>query len=615
MSARAEVAYRAALLLEPTDALTYRALGVLLRDSQPNEASTLLKRSLELAPDDALASLALASLLQRRAGHDYQPARRAAGLYERGLRLMPSMPDAADVYNNLGLAMVAADRASEAAGAYASALAIDPANSAAHTNAAALHITTGDAHAAAKAALAALRLRPEEPRLWLLLATAHPWGRSEASADDDALEAGWISRMAETQRRLMHRADATSREGATSLHFSLFKAHRGRGETAEAWRHLAAGNAARRAELQYDVGHDEERVRRTEAAYTPLLLNGRLPQPSGRLAPDGDGAAAPIFIVGFPRCGSTLLSQLLLRQAAPRDGDGTDGKDGTGAPTLFDAGETCAWSPLLHAAAAFYAPHVGGAGGIEAMPRAAALRGDAWAELAALYVEAMRERAAPAERWLSKMLDNFWHVGALYLAMPHARVLHMSRAAVQSCFSAYRTLFAQGRDAVPFSYDLRELAGYHRAYARMMRFWRRVIPPSFMMDVDYGRLVSHPEEVMREVTSFVGIGFDATRLQQAARPGAAVQTASSLAVRERVHNRSLEAWRPYAAHLAPLLRALEEDEDEKDEKDEKDRDAGEEEVEGAKEPTPVVAAETPPTKLSWSQRLERRARHSHADHG
>ena len=595
-TARAEAAFRSALLLEPTDALTYRALGVLLRDTQPSKASALLERSLELAPDDALASLALASLLQRRAGHEHQPARRAAGLYEWGLRLMPSMPDAADVYNNLGLAMVAADRASEAARAYAAALAIDPANSAAHTNTAALHITTGDAQAAAAAALAALRLRPEEPRLWLLLATAHPWGRSEASADD---EARWITRMAETQRTLMHRTDATSREGATSLHFSLFKAHRGRGETAEAWRHLAAGNAARRAELQYDAGYDEERVRRTEAAYTPLLRGGRLPPPSGRLATHG---AAPIFIVGFPRCGSTLLSQLLLRQAAPADG--------TAAPSLFDAGETCAWSPLLTAAAAFYAPHVGGAGAIEAMPRAAALRGDAWAELARLYADAMRERAAPAERWLSKMLDNFWHIGAIYLAMPRARVLHMSRAAVQSCFSAYGTLFAQGRDAVPYSYDLRELAAYHRAYTRMMRFWHRVVPPSFLMDVDYERLVSRPDEVLREVTEFVGIGFDAARLQQTPRPGAPVQTASSLAVRERVHNRSLDGWRPYEAQLAPLLRALEEEEGEGGGGGGDGAGGGGEEVVGdVEEPTPAVVVEaTTPTRLSWSQRLERRAR-------
>ena len=93
-----------------------------------------------------------------------------------------------------------------------------------------------------------------------------------------------------------------------------------------------------------------------------------------------------------------------------------------------------------------------------------------------------------------------------------------------------------------------------------------------------------------------------------------MQTASSLAVRERVHNRSLEAWRPYAAHLAPLLRALEEGEEE--EKDDAGRDAGEEEVADAEEPTPVVVvAETQPTKLSWSQRLERRAKHSNADHG
>ena len=103
------------------------------------------------------------------------------------------------------------------------------------------------------------------------------------------------------------------------------------------------------------------------------------------------------------------------------------------------------------------------------------------------------------------MLENYWHLGSIYLSLPHAKVLHMWREPVQACFSAYATLFSQGSNAVPYSYDLIDLAAYHRVYDGAMAFWREALPSHFLLTVNYTELVLSPEAALHRVVDFVGL--------------------------------------------------------------------------------------------------------------
>ena len=197
-------------------------------------------------------------------------------------------------------------------------------------------------------------------------------------------------------------------------------------------------------------------------------------------------------------------------------------------------------------------------GGPAALPLAAAQVPSLWAQLGETYTREMAGRfAAPTKGWISKMLENYWHLGSIYLSLPHAKVLHMWREPVQACFSAYATLFSQGSNAVPYSYDFGDLADYHRVYDGAMAFWREALPSHFLLTVNYTELVLSPEAALHRVVDFVGLPWDPSLYLGFHSSRGLVHTASALSVREPVHSRSLENWKAFEDELRPLVRALE----------------------------------------------------------
>ncbi|HEY4559272.1 MAG TPA: sulfotransferase, partial [Lysobacter sp.] len=136
-------------------------------------------------------------------------------------------------------------------------------------------------------------------------------------------------------------------------------------------------------------------------------------------------------------------------------------------------------------------------------------------------------------------------------ALPQAKILHMVRDPVETCFSNLRELFS---DANAYSYDLGELAHYHGQYRRLMAHWHATLPGR-ILDVDYARLTRDPEPVLREVAAFCGFDFDPAMLDtRAARRG--VATASAVQVRQGIQKREVPKWAPYATQLQPLIDAL-----------------------------------------------------------
>ena len=240
-----------------------------------------------------------------------------------------------------------------------------------------------------------------------------------------------------------------------------------------------------------------------------------------------DGPFTPVFIAGMHRSGSTLLEQLL-----------------GGHPMVADGGETYSFTTQMRYATDYRNKGVMDA---ELVKRA---RDADYALVARRFYEASQWRTKGRPYLTEKLPSNFLNLGFIAKALPQARILHMVRDPLDTCFSNLRTMFS---DVNTFSYDQRELAEWFGQYRRLMAHWHRVMPGR-VMDVHYDALVADPDGVMRQVLDFCGLPWDdaATSLDRAG----AVATASSPQMRGGIMKNRGAAWRPYEAWLKPLIDGL-----------------------------------------------------------
>jgi tetratricopeptide (TPR) repeat protein len=303
------------------------------------------------------------------------------------------------------------------------------------------------------------------------------------------------------------------------LAFALHKELDDLGRHDEAWAALQKGCGSKRSALRYDPAQ-------TSRMYEALrrFKPGAAPQ-----RPPGTNSAVPVFIVGMHRSGTTLLEQLL-----------------DGHPQVAGLGELYDFTSAMR-----YATDHHCAGVMDA--RLAELAVDAdFGEVGKRYLDGVAWRLAGARHFVDKLPSNFLNLGFICEALPQARILHMVRDPMETCFSNLRELFS---DANPYSYDQLELADYYNQYRRLMAHWRAGYPAR-ILDVDYARLTREPEAVVREVCAFVGIDFEPAMLDLQSRTRGVV-TASAVQVRDRIQVQETPKWRAYERHLEPLRQRLE----------------------------------------------------------
>lgn len=285
------------------------------------------------------------------------------------------------------------------------------------------------------------------------------------------------------------------------LHFALGKAYADAGNQAAAFAHWERGNQMKRSITDYEAG---------AASRDFASIAAR----SWSFTADADGSQfteLPVFIVGMPRCGSTLLEHILASH-----------------PAVHGAGEQTGLRRLF--------------------------QGDAGAEhnLAKAAIARLRHYSADAARIIDKDLQNFKHLGLIHSVLPRARIIHCRRDPMDTCFSEYTKLFVGDW---PFAYDLRELGLYYREYQALMRHWSSRLPVHAFMEVDYEALVSTPRETMRCVVDFLGLPWSEAcmRFTETRRP---VNTASLTQVRQPLYSSSVGRSRAWLPYLAPLTEAL-----------------------------------------------------------
>jgi tetratricopeptide (TPR) repeat protein len=526
--------YRKALSIDPEHTGALNALGAALHNAGRTEQATVhLERAIAIKPDEADAHFILANILQRldrlsEAMTHYgkvlavQPRNYAAhnnlatvlqklgrfdeaiALYRHALTINPNYGDA---YCNLGSVFLALNRNEDAIVQSENALRLDPSKLAAHNNIGVALQALGRFEEAGEAYERALHIAPREAATHLNLA-----GLRRFTAGDPRL--GALEKLAEHMTTL----DAENR---ISLHFALGKAFGDLGQYERSFRHLRDGNALKRAQLKYDEKEMLSLFERIRTTFSPELMQQK--------AGGGDDSTTPVFIVGMPRSGTTLVEQILASHSK-----------------VYGAGEI---ETFYQAVEKFRCRH----GIATAFPdMVSAVSQQALRDLGSDYVRLIKAATPRAERIVNKLPLNFKYVGLIHLALPNARIIHVRRDPLDTCFSCFSLLFVGNQS---FTYDLGELARYYRGYAALMEHWRSVLPQGVMIEVQYEDLIADLKGQARAIVNHCGLPWEDACLafHKTPRP---VKTASSVQVREPVYRTSVGRWRHYENFLQPLIQTL-----------------------------------------------------------
>ena len=497
----AETLLRTHLKQYPTDVAAIRMFAELAaRLGRLADAENLLARCLDLAPDFTAARHNYAVVLHRQAksadalreverllGGDprnpgYRSLQAAAlarlGEYERSIAtyagLLADYPGQPKLWMSQGHALKTAGRQPESIDAYRRSITLDP--------------SLGEAYWSL-ANLKTYRFAPAEVE-----AMATQLARSDLGAEDR-----------------LH------------FHFALGKAMEDAGDHAAAFTNYAEGNRLRRATLAYDADETTALVRRAQALFTPDFFVSR--RGSGTKAPD------PIFVVGLPRSGSTLVEQILASHPAV---EGT-----MELPDLLGlvrelSGRTRRSEPSKYPDAL------------------AELEPEALRALGERYLAQTRiQRKTDRPFFIDKMPNNWAHVGLIHLILPNARIVDTRRHPLSCCFSAFKQHFARGQG---FTYSLEDVGRYYRDYAALMAHFDSVLPGR-VHRVLYERMVEDTETEIRRLLAHCGLEYD-ERCLHFYENDRAVRTASSEQVRSPIFRDAVDHWRHYEPWLGPLRQAL-----------------------------------------------------------
>ncbi len=315
-------------------------------------------------------------------------------------------------------------------------------------------------------------------------------------------------------------SSAASNPDLPYLQYALFKELDASGDTDAAWQALQAGAIARRAQISYHGGEEAALFERLAQATGPGFITE---------ASVGASAKNPIFVLGLPRTGTTLLERIL-----------------GGHPEVTLCGELndfrmqLKWSTDHHSLGFLDNICVDRINDID------------YAELGSRYLGHVAWRAPATNHFSDKNPGNFMLAGLILKALPQARIVHLRRNPMDSCFSNMKELFAA--NSHPYSYSFEDLAAHYRNYSRLMAHWHG-IAPGRILDVNYEDLVSDPDTQARRVMDYCGLSYDAAQIRVESN-AAPVSTASSAQVRQPIHTRNIGGWKRYESQLAPLKALL-----------------------------------------------------------
>jgi tetratricopeptide (TPR) repeat protein len=310
------------------------------------------------------------------------------------------------------------------------------------------------------------------------------------------------------------------------LCFALGKGLEDRGEYAESFSYYARGNALKKSECRYRPEFIERNTRLQIEVCTPELFAARRGW--------GSPSDAPIFIVGLPRAGSTLIEQILASHSRVEG--------------------TMELSDIPRLAQTLQGRESGGERPHYRYPAVLAqLPAEDFERFGERYLADTQLYRSGKPRFIDKMPNNFRHIGLIHLMLPNAKIIDARRGAMACCFSNFKQLFASGQQ---FTYSFEDIARYYRTYVELMAHWDRVLPGK-VLRVQHEDLVGDFEPQVRRILDFCGLDFEPACLEFH-KTSRRVHTASSEQVRRPINTEGLEQWRHFEPWLGPLAERLDE---------------------------------------------------------
>ncbi|MBU0622285.1 MAG: sulfotransferase [Gammaproteobacteria bacterium] len=500
--AEAETSFRKALEIDPGRVETRYNLGLAyLAQNRLKEAVQVLRPAIDTSPDNPMAHYGLGLVLKAQGR-----ATEAEACLQRVVSLKP---DFAGGYYCLGFLCMEQGRTAEAVSGFQRAVEIEPGYADARIKLGECHAELGrfaEAEAYYRHVLEADPGNIDARFALALLGTAR-------NADEN------LAALTEVAQAFRNRKKAPSGSDAIKLSFALGRACEQCGDHEKAFAHFLEGNRLKRATFDYDANKTSARLADIMRIFDRESIT--------RLGGGGNPSALPIFVLGMPRSGTTLVEQIIASH-----------------PEVHGAGEL---PDLMRVA-------TGSATGTESLFPGAmqALGAEMLVGMGERYVAGLQRRAPEAQRITDKMPANFLAVGLIHLILPNAKIIHVIRDPVDTCLSCFTQLFGSGQE---FSYDLAELGRYYTDYARLMEHWRNVLPEGAFLDVRYEDIVSDQEAQSRRLIRYCGLEWDDACLDFHSNKRV-VKTASMVQVRQPIYKSSLERWRSYEKHLGPLFDAL-----------------------------------------------------------
>jgi tetratricopeptide (TPR) repeat protein len=409
----------------------------------------------------------------------------------RALKLRPTLTEARI---NLGLTLTFLGRLRDARACFAKVLKTAPRNAQALFGTGQVTALEGGFEEAEKTFKRIIDIAPKMPEAWAALAGT----RRMTSADGE-----WFRGAEKIAKSDVHPLEEAN------LRFAMGKYCDDIGDFAQAFQHFKRGNELlKTASVEYD------RKERSQLIEDLIQVYSR--QAISNIGAAGSSSARPVFVVGMPRSGTSLGEQIIASH-----------------PAASGAGELSFWAALI-AEDAGLRQHV--------------LSESARSKVAEDYLRVLDRSSANASRVVDKAPANSDFLGLIYSVFPNARVIYMQRDPIDTCLSCYFQQFLLG---LSFTFDLSDLAHYYREHQRMMAHWRKVLPPGFILEVPYEKLVADQETWSRKMLDFIGLEWDPRVLEFHATKRQVV-TASAWQVRQKIYKNSVARWRNYEQFIGPL---------------------------------------------------------------
>ena len=492
---RAEQICQQLIAGEPENIAALRLMAIIADgDERFIVAEGLLRRILKLAPESVAAMRDLGSFLGDRSRYP-----EAIEILQQAIAIDADDPDIPVI---LGDMLGIVGRSADALVAYEKCLEHAPDQPAALNGRGHMLRIAGRRDEALESYRRCVEINPEIGGGWWHLASLHDY----RAADDEV-----------TAMRSLLEADGLAPESEVAFHFALARAYEQREDFAGAWKQYQLGNAGKRTLVKYDPVKIEVLHSKLKAVLTADIFEEK----GG--APPTD--RTPIYILGMPRSGSTLIEQILASHSMVEGAGelpyiimmstalGAKNADGVRYPEIIDEFDAAQLTGLgrsyLH------------------------------------YTQTHRVDDKPC--FTDKMPANFSHVGFIRLILPHAKIIDVRRDPVATCVANYRQLFAQGKNQ---SYDLTELAEYYLQYDEIMRHWDKILPGE-ILHVQYESVVEDLESEVRRMLEFCELPFEeaCVNYHESTRP---VNTASSEQVRQPIYDSAVNFWKNYDSHLGEL---------------------------------------------------------------